>query len=130
VSGTAARAATIAVALALLAWLGIMERSARLQADGLAATARQDFGAAETDFRAARLLNPDTTPDLRRAFVYVASSRQAQGVALIEGVLRREPENRSAWGLLEEFTRASDPATSRRATAAIRRLDPLRPADR
>jgi hypothetical protein len=113
------------LAVAAIAWLGLMERSTRLQADGIAATARQDFASAESDFRAARFLNPDTAPDLRRAFVYEASSRQREAVALIEDVLRREPENRSAWGVLEEFTRERDPATSARARAALSRLDPL-----
>jgi hypothetical protein len=130
VNGIAMRAVLIALAVVVLAWLAVAERSARLQARGLAATARQDFAAAEADFRAARLLNPDTTPDLQRAFVYLASSRQPQGIALIQGVLRREPDSRDAWGLLEQFTRDSDPAMSRRATAALRRLDPLRPGDR
>ena len=122
----AARACVAVVAVAALAWLGLMEHSVRHQAAGVAALERSDFAAAEDDFRAASRLNPDTTPDLRRSFVYLASSRQPQGIALIEDVLRREPDNRTAWGVLEQFTRELDPAKSRRATAEIRRLDPLR----
>jgi hypothetical protein len=124
----AARIAVAVVAVAVLAWLGVMERSTRLQAAGVAATARQDFAGAESDFRAARFLNPDTTPELRRAYVYGLSSRARDGVALLEDVLHREPENRSAWGVLEELTRETEPATARRARAALRRLDPLNAA--
>jgi hypothetical protein len=117
------RIAVALVAIAVLAWLALAERSVRLQASGVAATARHDFDRAEADFRAARLLNPDPAPDLGRAFVYAASSRQPQAVALLEDVVRREPDNRSAWGVLEEITWRSDPATARRAQAALRRLD-------
>jgi hypothetical protein len=113
------------VAVVVLAWLGVMERATRLQAQGVAATARHDFGGAESDFRAARFLNPDTTADVQRAYVYALSSRTPQGAALLEDVVRREPENRSAWGVLEGITRASEPATARRARAALNRLDPL-----
>jgi hypothetical protein len=130
VNGAAARASVALVAVVLLAWLGLMERSTRLLARGVEATAHQEFAKAEADFRAAAFLNPDTTPDLRRSFVYEASSRQRQATALIEEVLRREPDNRSAWGVLEEFTRQRDPATSARARAALRRLDPLNAAPR
>lgn len=120
----AARAGVAVVAVVVLAWLGLSERSVRLQASGVSATARHDFDRAESDFRAARLLNPDAAPDLGRAFVYAASSRQPEAVALLGDVLRREPDNRAAWGVLEQITRQSDPATARRAQAALRRLDP------
>ena len=113
------------VAVAVLAWLGVMERATRLQAEGVAATARHDFADAESDFRAARRLNPDTTPDVQRAYLYALSSRTREGAALLEDVVRREPENRSAWGVLEDITRASEPVTARRAREALNRLDPL-----
>jgi hypothetical protein len=121
----AARVLVAVLAVAALAWLGVMERNTRLQAEGTAATARQHFDRAESDFRAARLLNPDTNPDARRAYVYALSSRRREAVALLEDVVRREPDNRAVWGVLEEITRATEPATARRARAALRRLDPL-----
>ena len=120
-----ARACVVGVAVVVLVWLGVMERAVRLQADGIEATAQQDFARAEEHFRAARFLNPDTTPDLNRSYVYEASSRSRQATALLEDVVRREPDNRSAWGLLEEFTRQRDPVTSARARVALRRLDPM-----
>jgi tetratricopeptide (TPR) repeat protein len=121
----AARAIVAVVAVAVLGWLAVMERNTRLQASGVAATAQQDFARAESDFRAARLLNPDVAPDMRRSFVYEASSRQDQAIALLEDVVRQEPDNRAAWGVIEEFTRERDPAVSARALQQLQRLDPL-----
>ena len=123
------RAAVAAVAVVLLAWLGVMERDARLQARGVAAAGRLDVpgSAARADaaFRDARLLNPDTAPDVARALVLQARGRRGAAVALLEAVVRREPENVSAWGVLYAVARDADPAAARRALAARRRLDPL-----
>jgi tetratricopeptide (TPR) repeat protein len=121
----AARVVVAVVAVAVLGWLAVMERSTRLQAEGIAATARQQWDRAEDDFRAARLLNPDVAPDLRRSFVYQASSRPDRALAVLEDVVRREPDNRAAWGVIEEFTRELDPARSAAAREQLRRLDPL-----
>lgn len=111
---TAARVGVAAVAVVALVWLGGMERSVRLQATG-----------GEAALRDARLLNPDTTPDVRRAFLYQGTGRPDEAVALLEDVLRREPDNLDAWGLLYAFTRDRDPAAAQRALAVRKRLDPL-----
>ena len=110
----AARVVPAAVAAMVLVWLGAMERSVRLQATG-----------GESAYRDARLLNPDTTPDVRRAFLYQGTGRPGEAAALLESVLRREPENLDAWGLLYAFTRERDPEAARRALSARERLDPL-----
>jgi predicted Zn-dependent protease len=120
-----ARAALAAVAVLLIGWLAVMEVDARRQADGVKAAQARDFDAADADFRAARALNPDTTPDVNRAFLLQAAGRRDQAVALMRDVLRREPDNLNAWGVLFQFTRAHDPATADRARAARRRLDPV-----
>ena len=119
------RVLVIAVAVAVLAWLGMMERSVRLQASGVEAAQAPDFSAAEADFRAARVLNADTSPDIRRAFLYQGSGRPGDAAAVLEDVVRREPDNLDAWGLLYAFTRERDPALARRALEARARLDPL-----
>jgi hypothetical protein len=46
-------------------------------------------------------------------------------VALVERVLRREPDNLTAWGQLYGLSIGVDPAAERRALAARARLDPL-----
>jgi hypothetical protein len=125
----AARAAVAIVAVLVLGWLAVMERDHRLQVRGaeLAAPPRApgDLERAEADFRAARRLNPDRAPDVSRAFVLQAAGRQREAVALLEDVVADEPENLGAWRVLLTITRDSEPATGRRALAAVRRLDPL-----
>jgi hypothetical protein len=103
------RAAVIVAAVVALGWLGLMERSVRLQNEG-----------SDASFRAARLLNPDSTPDVRRAFLFQRDGRTEEAAAVLEDVLRREPDNLEAWGLLYAFTQ------DERALEARRRLDPLR----
>jgi len=113
------------VAVALLAWLGVMERDLRLQERGAGAAQRGDFERAESALRSARLLNPDPAPDVRRALLYQGSGRPAEAVKLLEHVLRREPDNLDAWGLLYAFTRDRDPAAAEAALEQRHRLDPL-----
>lgn len=119
------RVTVIVVAVVTLAWLGVMERGVRLQAAGVDAADRRDVASADADLRAARLLNPDTLPDVRRAFLFQGTGRPDDAARVLEDVVRREPDNLDAWGLLYTFTRERDPATARRALEARRRLDPL-----
>ena len=128
-SGIAARAAVVAVAVLVLAWLGFMERGVRLQASGTAAAQRLDVpgnaNRAEQAFRDARLLTPDAGPDLQRAFLLRATERHDEAIALLEDVVQREPENLTAWGVLATFARGRDADAVARAHAARERLDPL-----
>ncbi len=110
----AARVGVAVVAVAALVWLGAMERSERLQVAG-----------GEAALRDARLLNPGTAPDVRRAFLYQGTGRPREAAKLLESVLRREPDNLDGWGLLYAFTRDRDPALAQRALAERERLDPL-----
>jgi hypothetical protein len=129
VSETAARAVVAAVAVAMIAWLAVMERDARLQASGMTAARHLDVpGSAERserDFRDARLINPDSAPDLGLAFLYRATGRQDEAIAVLDDIVRREPDNLTAWGALATFARDRDPDAVARAFAARERLDPL-----
>jgi hypothetical protein len=123
------RVVVVLVAVLVLAWLAVMERDARLQADGIAALrggSGQELAGAASDLRGARLLNPDTTPDVNRALVYRARGDRARAAALMDDVLRREPDNLLAWGIRYVLALGNDPGAARRALAAQRRLDPLR----
>jgi hypothetical protein len=106
-----------------------MERDAHLLARGVETSGRiedrRDFERADDAFRGARLLNPDTEPDIGRALLYKLGRRHDEAEAVVEDVLRREPDNLTAWAVLFEFTRERDPATARRALAARARLDPV-----
>jgi hypothetical protein len=130
----AARVIVAVVAVAVIGWLAVMERDTRVLDDGRDAAGAmvtsgrstpEQVAGAESDFRDARFLNPDTSPDVHRAVLYATHGREDEAADLMEDLVRREPENLSAWGVLVAVTRESDPATSRRAAAARRRLDPL-----
>jgi predicted Zn-dependent protease len=123
------RAAVALVAVLVLGWLAVMERDTRLQERAIKASGRLSVAGnearADAAFRAARFLNPDTTPDVGRAVMYLARERRPAAAALLRDVLGREPDNLTAWSVLYGVTRQSDPATARRALAARKRLDPL-----
>jgi hypothetical protein len=121
-----ARLVVVVAAVAVIAWLGVMERDTRLLARADHAARARDYAAAERDLRAAGTLTADTTGDLRRAFLLQGTRRGADARALLEDVVRREPDNLTAWGLLLTFSREADPAAAARARAQVRRLDPLR----
>jgi len=125
VSSAAARAAVAVVAVLMLGWLGVMERNLRLEERGTAAL-RSDgdprvLARADSDLRRANLLNPGTGPDMSRALVLRASGHKQQSRALLEDVLRREPDNVTAWRVLAVLS----PSSARRSLAAQRRLDPV-----
>jgi hypothetical protein len=119
------RAAVAVLAVVVIAWLAVAERNWHLQGSGIHATARQDLARADADFRRASFLNPDTVPDLQRAYVHSARGQRERAIAEAQEVLRREPENRDAWGLLLGFLDERDAPLARRARAELRRLSPL-----
>ncbi len=125
----ASRAGAVVVAVLVLAWLGLSLRDVRLEERGGAAAGQLSVPGnaerAEADFRRAQLLNPDSGPDLARAVVLLQLDRPDRAVALVEDVVRSEPENTRAWRTLYEITRERDPARAEQALATLRRLDPL-----
>jgi predicted Zn-dependent protease len=116
------RVVLAAVAILVLAWLGILERDHRLFLRGAGAST---LARADSDLRAASLLNPDSKSDLYRALRMKAAGRWHEAVTTVERVLRREPDNLFAWTTLASIAQGRDPAAVRRARAAARRLDPL-----
>ena len=124
------RVAVVVIAVAVLAWLAVMERDVRLQARASDETHHGatpgELNAAAAHLRGATFLNPDATPDIARAVVENARGQRELAIALIEQVVAREPENLLAWQVLALYARGNDPAALRRALDARRRLDPLR----
>lgn len=124
-----ARVAVALVATLVVGWLAVMERDTLLQERGVKASGHLKVAGngarSESALRDARLLNPDTAPDLSRALLYQGQGREREASALLADVVRREPDNLAAWGQLYVLTRGSEPATARRALAAVVRLDPL-----
>jgi Tfp pilus assembly protein PilF len=125
----AARVAVAVVAVLVLGWLAVMERDARLQAQGAAAlrpgATRAGLATAEDRLRRARLLNPDAQPDIYLALVRRARGDSAASLATVERVVRHEPDNLVAWGALAVLATRTDAAAVARARAASRRLDPV-----
>jgi len=123
------RIAVCVVAVLLIGWLAVMERDTRRLERGVEISGRTrnaaDAERALTAFRGARLLNPDTAPDMGRAFVYGGRGQRERAVAVTKDVIRREPDNLTAWGQLYVLSRGVDAADERRALAERRRLDPL-----
>jgi Tetratricopeptide repeat len=117
------------VAIALIGWLAVMERDTRLYDRGIAAGGQLDDPAtvarAEADLKAARALNPDRTPDVGRALILWSAGRPADARAVLEDVVRDEPDNLSAWTALAWVGDGDDPRLGRRVAAQLRRLDPL-----
>ena len=120
-----ARGVVAVVGVCLIAWLGVMERDRRLQARADDAIHARDLTRAERDLRGARLLNPDTAPDVTRAVLYRAGGQQERAIALLQDVVRREPDNLTAWSVLRLSAAGTDPAAFRRSLAALQRLDPV-----
>ena len=124
-----ARLAVAVIALGAIGWLAVMERDARLYERGIAAGGSLDdpdtIARAEADLEGARLLSPDRTPDVGRALVLSTAARAPEARALLEDVVRSEPDNLSAWTALGWVNDGADPALERRVTAEMRRLDPL-----
>ena len=124
-----ARLAVAVVALVAIGWLAVMERDARLYERGIAAGGSLDdpdtIARAQADLEDARLMSPDRTPDIGRALVLSTAGRTSEARALLEDVVRSEPDNLSAWTALGWANDGADPALDRRVMAEMRRLDPL-----
>jgi hypothetical protein len=117
-------------AVVVLAWLAVMERDTRLQARSAAALKPGASPAlmrrGEADLRRARLLNPDPQPRIDGALLLRARGKTSRSIAGMEAILRDEPDNLTAWGILAVLARGTDATAFARAQAAARRLDPIR----
>jgi hypothetical protein len=72
----------------------------------------------------ARKHNPDTKPDVDEATILIFLDRDADATRLLSRVVRDEPRNARAWGLLAQATARSDPKLSAAAVARVRQLAP------
>lgn len=73
----------------------------------------------------ARLLNPDReTPLILEFSTRFRLGQQARAQAVLEQLLRIEPDNAQAWDVLSRLTAQRDPRRSAEAVARVRQLDP------
>ena len=125
--GLLATAAAVAAVFALL-WL----HSARLETQGQAIAERPaaTLSRAEVDraarlFQSARSNNPDSRPVVLEAGLLIRTGRPRQAVTLLRPVVKREPQNLTAWVLLAASAPSVDPALARSAVARAKALNPL-----
>ncbi len=124
------RVAGAVIAAVVLAWFVLGARQAHDTAGALALATPLHIDAA-TAARARSLLdsagtlNPDRTVQLLRAKVAFERGQNRQAIAMIEGVGRVEPDNRSVWGLLIGPATKSDSAALRYALARLHYLEPI-----
>jgi tetratricopeptide (TPR) repeat protein len=128
----AARIAVGVLVVAVLAWLAIGLRNARLEADGASligsspATASPERLAEARDaYRRAGERNPDTGPEIRAAGIANFTGQPEEAVELLRDVVRREPENFDAWLVLASAAAEIDPPLAERARERARSLNPL-----
>lgn len=128
------RIALTVLVVAVLAWVGIGLRNAMLESDaaGLvgssAATASSERLAEARDayLRAAEL-SPDTAPEVRAAGIANFTGKPREALAILRGVVSREPENLDAWLLIASAADRIDRPLAERARARVRSLSPLQP---
>ncbi len=123
-----ARLALLGLCLAVAAFLAVGLRAARAES-GAREIAVQSTGRAGDEraleaFRDARRLNPDTGPELAEAALLSLRRRYREAIAILERVVREEPQNADAWMLLAGASRQADPARAVAAEHELRRLKP------
>ena len=124
------RAALLALAVLVAAWLVLGMRAVRLedQADAVIDRARAgsvpqaDVERAENDLRTAADLSPDQGPVIMQGQLYQATGRAQEAVSLADLVAREEPDNLQAWVLA--WAAENDPQAKKRAHAQMLRLNP------
>ncbi|HEV7846572.1 MAG TPA: hypothetical protein VGO83_09970 [Thermoleophilaceae bacterium] len=128
----AARLALGVLAIVVLAWLGLGLRNARLEADGArligsspATAPPQRLAEARDDYRRANKLNVDSGPDIRVAGLANFTGHPREALAVLRGVVRREPENFDAWLLMASVAAKVDRPLAARAHARAVELNPL-----
>jgi hypothetical protein len=128
----AARLALGVLVAAVLVWLGLGLRAARLEAEGAelagrspATASAERLAEARDAYRRAREFNPGSGPELREAGLANFSGRPRDALALLRDVVRREPDNFDAWLVMASVAAETDPELAARARARARELNPL-----
>ena len=129
-----ARIALGLLVIAVLAWVAIGLRNARLEADaaGLvgsspASASQERLAEARDAYLRAAELSPDTGPEVRAAGIANFTGEPREALGILRGVVDREPDNFDAWLLIASAADRLDPALAARARERVRSLNPLQP---
>ena len=125
-----ARALLALVAVLVLAWVVVLLRDFEIGNDAAAAAFSPGLTPAERDHKLdqvkqAQFLNPDSDLRLSRAGFALLSGHPGDAARMAREIVRDEPDNIGAWGVLLEATAKSDRTTAAEANAQLKRLDPL-----
>jgi hypothetical protein len=117
------------LAVLVLAWMGVLLRDHVVAESASPLLYQARLSPAEFDRNIAKLedaelLNPDSSLDLARATYLMLRGRSAAAIDAAEDLLREEPDNLVAWGVLRDAARGFDPRRAARARAAVARLNP------
>ncbi len=125
------RLALAAAVVALAAGLAVELRASRLtdRSISLAFDRSASFEERHDVLRRARERNVDSFPDVLDADLLRRAGREREAVAILERVVRDEPENSVAWLRLAVTTQATDPRRSAEAARRARSLAPPVPGD-
>lgn len=118
--------AAIAVMVPLAAWLSTDLLQARADRVLTASTASppERLDRAESLLGDAADRTPSAAPELMLAQAQIFGRRPAAAAAVLDDVVRREPDNAAAWELLAIATERVAPERSRRARARFDQLSP------
>lgn len=129
---TVLRAGLVLAAAAVVVWLGIGLREARLEGAGTAVATGPDSGLtasrvarAERDLRDADRLTPHHDPAALRARLLLRTGRPEAATRILRSLVREEPENATYWLALAAAARRADPALAARARARVLQLSPV-----
>jgi Flp pilus assembly protein TadD len=128
------RALLVAGAAAVAVLTGLWLHSARLEADAQSIAERppQSLSAGDVKraadlFERARAHNPDSRPIEREAGLLIRTGNPGRAISLLRPVVRREPDNLTAWTLIAIGAQKRDPALAREAVTRAHALNPLGP---
>jgi cytochrome c-type biogenesis protein CcmH/NrfG len=127
-----ARAALVVGAVLVAVWFASALRPVRDERAAIAATQSRppDFARAQRLFERAAAHSRSSDPDIRLAQLDAFRRRPEAAARRLRTLVRREPENLTAWLLLASTAESVDPALAAQARARARELSPPVPPAR
>jgi predicted Zn-dependent protease len=127
IGGVPARVVLVLVSLLVLGWSSVLLRDHRIGQAAFADSKQRNLSQARfahdvQRLEDARFLNPDSQWDLYRGSAYLARGRPRTAVAVLEKLVRREPDSFQAWSVLATAARQVDPERAQQASAQVGRL--------
>ena len=119
------RVALVIAALAAAGWLALSLQNERLQVAGikLMAGSPPQPGPALEKFRRASRLSASQQPEQFQANAYFTRGERSRAVAMLRGLLAKEPDNRTGWLLLGNWLAPDNPREADAAFARARALN-------